>query len=70
MGRTINILESGNTPVDCVEFVDSDGDRFQIKRDDLTILSFNTDSGLSVRFRHIDLDNMIKLFQAVKEYNI
>lgn len=69
MGRAINILESQSAPVDCVEFIDSDDDRFQIKRDDLTILSLNVD-GNSIRFRHKDLDNMIKLFQAAKDYNI
>jgi hypothetical protein len=69
MGRTINILESESDPLDCVEFIDSDGDRFQIKRDDLTILSLNVD-GNSIRFRHNDLDTMIKLFQAAKYYNI
>ena len=69
MGRTINILESESDPVHCVEFIDSDNDRFQIKRDDLTILSFSVD-GNSIRFRHNDLDNMIKLFQAAKDYNV
>lgn len=68
MGRTIDITQAEDTPVTRVQFTDSDGDTFWIQRDHRTLCLENANT--LIRFLPEDLDNMIKLFQAAKQYKI
>ena len=54
-----------------MRFTDDDGDTFWIEREfsDLDVLLLETGTS-TIRFNTEDLDNMIKLFQAAKQYKI
>lgn len=69
MGRTVNILDDNNSTADGVFFQDEDGDEFLIKHghDDVLVLKSQE---TSIRFFRADIDKLIALFQAAKQYNI
>ena len=71
MGRTVNILDNDQTTVTAVEFVDKDGDCFAIEHshnDYLKLVAGENDVELC--FARTDIDKLIKLFEAAKQYNI
>ena len=71
MGRTVNILDNDQTTVTAVEFVDKDDDRFTIEHshnDYLKLVAGENDVELC--FARTDIDKLIKLFEAAKQYNI
>ena len=77
MGRTVNILEDVTDKVTTIEFTDSDGESYQITQvagsfKVLKLQRLDTEGGLMdfVLFLRDDIDKLIALFQAAKQYNI
>lgn len=70
MGRTVDITEDLQLPVTKVQFNDVDEDVMSITHSHNSYIQLKRNDSEEFVVSRADIDNMIKLFQAAKEYNI